>query len=331
MIICWNDLKVISDCLKSVFEETQGIDYEVIVSDNGSADGSVGYVRENFGKVRIVENRTNLGFARGNNAGIQLAQGEYILILNPDTIIRNNALEKLVAYAERHPEAGAFGCRVLNPDGSFQNPARPLPSVMGELLSALSLRWLGRISQVFASDVYPGWDGRTERTIGFQSGCCVMFRGDLLKRLGGFDERFFYHCEESDLCSRVWEAGFSILYYPGAEITHLGGQSVGRFPIRFALETYRSSYRFFWKHYGRRALSRIRLVYLLKLGIRFVGYRCLSLFRSSDPLEKRLQMYRIAIKWNWYLDPMRFIESGVEPELGYQPLAPAPKMAEKAV
>jgi len=84
----------------------------------------------------------------------------------------------------------------------------------------------------------------------FQCGCCIMFRADLLERLGGFDERFFYHCEEKDLCYRVWKSGSSILFYPGAEITHLGGQSVGRFPIRFELETYRSGYRFFYKHHA---------------------------------------------------------------------------------
>src|SRR5208337_5147644 len=99
-----------------------------------------------FANVRIVENKANLGFAKGNNAGIRVAQGEYILILNPDTVILNRALEKLVAFADRHPEAGAFGCRVLNPDGSFQIPARPIPTVSSKLVGALYLRWLGRLS-----------------------------------------------------------------------------------------------------------------------------------------------------------------------------------------
>ena len=121
VIICWNDLKVISNCLKSLFEETKSITFEVIVSDNGSSDGSLEYIRKNFPSVRIVENGANLGFAKGNNAGIHVAQGEYVLILNPDTIILDHALEKLVAYAEKHPEAGALGCRVLNLDGSFSS------------------------------------------------------------------------------------------------------------------------------------------------------------------------------------------------------------------
>jgi GT2 family glycosyltransferase len=326
VIICWNDLKVVLNCLASIHAETRAINYEVIISDNGSTDGSIARIRADFPRVKVVENGANLGFAKGNNAGIRVAQGEYILILNPDTIIHDRALEKLVTYADRHRSAGAFGCRVLNPDGSFQNPARPIPSVLGYLTAALCMRWLARISGAFAADVYLGWDGLTERTIGFQSGCCVMFRGDVLRRLGGFDERFFYHYEETDLCFRVWKSDSSILFCPDAEITHLGGQSVGRFPIRFALETYRSAYRFFYKHYGRKGLVRIRYVFLLNLSLRYCGYKLVGAFKSTEAMVNRLKMYQVAMKWNFRLDPVRFIESGKEPDVGYEPLSPPPSM-----
>jgi GT2 family glycosyltransferase len=236
-------------------------------------------------------------------------------------------LEKLIAFAEAHPDAGAFGCRVLNPDGSFQYPARPVPSPLGYAIAALNLRWLGYFSKSFESDLYPGWDGRTEREIGFQSGCCVLFRADLLKSLNGFDPRFFYHFEESDLCFRVWKSGSKIVYCPNAEITHLGGQSVGRFPIRFALETHRSAYRFFHKHYGIKGLKRIRRIHLLHFSVRYAAYSLQRLFKSDEALKNRLQMYRIVLRWNWQLNPVQFIESGVEPQVGYEPLAPAPKMA----
>ena len=131
VIICWNDLKVIKDALRSIFEETKELDFEVIVSDNGSIDGSVECIRQHFGypNLRIVENKANLGFARGNNAGIDSAVGDYILILNPDTIVHDCALEKLVAFADKHPEAGAFGCKILNLDGSYQYTAKLFPTV----------------------------------------------------------------------------------------------------------------------------------------------------------------------------------------------------------
>jgi GT2 family glycosyltransferase len=315
VILCWNDLKVIGDCLQSIYRETTSIDIEVIVSDNGSTDGSVEFIRQHYPRARVLENGTNLGFARGNNAGIAESSGRYILILNPDTIIHDRSLEKWVAFADCHPEAGAFGCRVLNPDGSFQNPARPFPTVWRSWIAALYLRSLAYVSDVFISDTYTGWDGTTRRLIDWQSGCCVMFRGDLLKDLGGFDGQFFYHFEEVDLCRRVWDAGRSILYTPKAVITHLGGQSVNRFPLRFELERWRSRYRYFYKHFGPRGARRCRRAALAWIGVRQMGWGLRGLFSPSEALKARLEMYRVTKDWNKRLDPVRFVEGGGEPDI----------------
>ena len=313
VIICWNDSKVIGDCLESIFRTDRSLQYEVIVSDNGSSDGSIDFIRQQYPAVRVIENGANLGFARGNNAGIRVAAGEYVLILNPDTILHAGALEKWIAFADRHPAAGGFGCRVLNPDGSNQGPARPFPTVRRLWISALYLRPLGRLSSVLTSDTYAGWKGETERAIDWQSGCCVMFRGDLLKRLGGFDEQFFYHFEETDLCRRVWKAGFSILYTPDATITHLGGQSVGRFPVRFALERERNRYRYFYKHFGPDGARRCRIAVLAWYGFRRAGYGLLNLIRPTHVLQSRLEMYRVVRDWTKRLDPVRFVEEALEP------------------
>lgn len=315
VIICWNDWKVIENCLRSIYERTHRVEFEVLVSDNGSTDGSVEKIRAQFPQVRIVENRANLGFAKGNNAGIREARGEYILILNPDTIIHDGSLDRWMQFAESHPEAGAFGCRVQNPDGTYQESARPFPTVRRSLIAALYLRPLAYLGSAFATDTYPGWKGDTERTVDWQSGCCVMFRGELLKRLGGFDERFFYHFEEVDLCYRVWEAGYPIYFTPEASITHLGGQSVGRFPLRFALETSRNRYRYFYKHFGKDGVLRCRRVLLTHLRVRQFGYTLAYWFRPTESLKNRLQTYRVATQWNQRLDPVAFVERGVEPPM----------------
>jgi len=314
VILCWNDWKVIEACLRSILEGTRKVDFGVIVSDNGSTDGSVEKIREQFPTVRIIENRANLGFAKGNNAGIAHAGGEYILILNPDTIVHDGSLDRWIAFAARHPEAGAFGCRVQNPDGSYQESARPFPSVRGGWVAALYVRPLGILGPSFRSDRYLGWKGETERTVDWQSGCCVLFRGDLLKRLGGFDERFFYHYEEVDLCRRVWAAGYPILFTPEASITHLGGQSVGRFPLRFALETCRNRYRYFYKHFGEKGVRQCRRVQLAHLCVRRLGYGILYRLRPTDALKDRLATYRMETAWNRSLDPVAFAERGIEPE-----------------
>ena len=315
VIICWNDWKVIENCLSSIFSGTKETEFEVIVSDNGSTDGSVERIRAQFPKVRIVENRANLGFSKGNNAGIREASGDYVLILNPDTIIHEGSLDRWIKFADQHPEAGAFGCKVLNPDGTFQGTARPFPTIRRALISAFGLRPLGLLGRAFLSDKYVGWNGESERDIDWQSGCCVLLRGDLLKQLGGFDEQFFYHFEEVDLCHRVWASGKSIRYTPDATITHLGGQSVGRFPVRFALETNRNCYRYFYKHFGPKGALRCRQVMVLHFRVRQMGYGLKYWWKPTETLKARLDMYRVVIEWNTLLDPIKFIEQGSEPQV----------------
>lgn len=325
VILCWNDLKVIHDCLRSIYEETQSTTFEVIVSDNGSSDGSIEFIHDSYPLVRVLENSENLGFAKGNNAGIFQSNGKYVLILNPDTIIRDRALDKFVAFAERHPDAGAFGCRVLNRDGSYQGPARPFPTIFRDWVAALYLRPLAYLSDRFISDAYTGWNGDSERVIDWQSGCCVMFRASVLKDLGGFDGQFFYHFEEVDLCRRVWNAGHSIVYTPEAVITHLGGQSVNRFPIRFQLEKYRSRYRYFYKHFGPRGAHRSRYTVLAWIRIRQLGWGLWRLLSPSDVLKSRLEMYRVTLDWNRRIDPVRFVEKGDEPEVMKPTVVPPPE------
>lgn len=315
VILCWNDLKVIRDCLHSIYEGTQRIDFEVIVSDNGSTDGSVEFIHRNFPKARVMENRANLGFARGNNVGIRASQGEYVLILNPDTIIHEGSLDRFIEFADNHPEAGTFGCRVLNPDGTYQISARPFPTIRREWISALYLRPLAYLSEALIGDTYTGWKGDTERPVDWQSGCCVMFRAGLLKELGGFDEQFFYHYEEVDLCRRVWKAGRPLVFTPKATITHLGGQSVKRFPIRFELEKSRSRFRYYYKHFGPEAARECRRAWIVRTRLRQIGYGLLALVRSSETLRGRLEMYRVLLRWMRALDPVAFVEKGEEPDV----------------
>jgi hypothetical protein len=323
VIICWNDWKVIENCLRSIFDGSTKTEFEVLVSDNGSTDGSIAQVRAQFPAVRVIENGANLGFSKANNVGIREAAGEYILILNPDTIIHAGSLDRWIEFADRHPEAGAFGCKVLNPDGTFQGTARPFPTVRRALIAALALRPLGLLGRAFLSDKYFGWNGDSEREIDWQSGCCILFQGDLLRGLGGFDEQFFFHYEEVDLCYRVWQSGHPIRFTPVVTITHLGGQSVGRFPVRFAIETTRNCYRYFYKHFGAAGARRCRQVILVHLRIRQVGYSVLSWFKTSESLRQRLDMYRLVIEWNQALDPIEFLEHGAEPQVRQADSVPA--------
>jgi len=315
VILCWNDLKVISQCLRSIFAGTYFADFEVIVSDNGSSDQSVPFIRKTFPRVQVIENGTNLRFAKGNNVGIRASRGEYVLILNPDTIVHPGALDRWIEFADRHPEAGGFGCRVLYADGSYQGVSRPFPTIWRDWIAALGLRSLGHLSDLFLSDKYVRWKGDSERLIDWQAGCCVMVRGELLKEIGGFDEQFDYYYEDVDLCRRIWNAGWPILYTPEVTITHLVGQSVKSFRIAFELDKFRNRYRYFYKHFGRTGARRARMVALAWLWARLAAYTLPQLLTRNPVRESRLTLYRAAMEWNKQLDPIDFVENGLEPEV----------------
>ena len=337
VILCWNDEGVIHDAIRSIYEKTRAVDFEIIVSDNGSAEGCIEGIRKAFPypNLRIVENRANLGFAKGNNAGIEASRGEYILILNPDTWMHEATLDKFVGFADQHPEAGAFGCRVLHPDGSYHPSAMVAPTVGRFWMLALGLDRLAGFCSALRGIAYPGWYGDTEREVDWQSGCCVMFRGKLLKEeLRGFDPQFFYQNEEVDLCKRVWDAGYKILFTPDAQITHIGGTSVKRARTRLDLETHRSRYKYFYKHFGAQGAARVRYPILLLFFRRWLGARLKAFLQPSETNKAIADSLAIQIKWNSRLDPVRFAQTGQEPDLGFPPMgqiAPAGNTMTKAL
>jgi GT2 family glycosyltransferase len=321
IILCWNDRQVISECLRSIFASTHSTQLEVIVSDNGSTDGSVELIRAFYPMVQVIENGRNLRFAKANNVGMRASRGEYVLILNPDTIIHDGALDNIVALADRHPEAGAFGCRVLNADQSYQVSARPFPSFRGEWISALYLRSLGRLHRWFTADSYPGWTGTTERQVDWLSGCFIMVRGELLKSIRGFDEQFFYYYEDMDLCRRIWATGHSILFTPEATITHLGGKSTKtRFrPLGFVLDSQVTRYLYHYKYSGGRGTRRARRIALASVSLRWLGYGLQQLLRPTEAGRNRVELLRALLEWHYRVDPVRLVEKGEEPRLRMAP------------
>jgi GT2 family glycosyltransferase len=314
IILCWNDQKVIADCLRSIYASTHATDFEIIVSDNGSTDGSIEFIRKSFPQVRLIENGENLRFAKANNIGIAASRGEYVLILNPDTIIHDGTLDKLAKFADEHPEAGAFGCRVLNADGSYQESGRPFPTFRGEWVRALGLKPLAYLSDWFLPGIYLGWKGDTQRTVEWVSGCFIFARGEIVKRIDGFDEQFFYYYEDMDICHRIWDAGSPILFTPEMTIVHLGGQSTKRFPLRFVLDSQVTRYRYFYKYFGRKGVRRCRRIALTSLLIRLTAAKISQTLRSTESRRSRVNTLRAALQWNLRVDPVRLVENGEEPQ-----------------
>jgi GT2 family glycosyltransferase len=242
---------------------------ELIVVDHGSSDGTVELVRERFPEARVLE-RENRGFGAGNNAGMREASGDYVLLLNPDAWFLGDGLEKLVAFAEEHPEAGVVGPKLLHPDGSLQRSVRGDPTPWRIATEWFFLRKVAPRSRVF--NAYHGgpvdYDSVYEAE--WLGGACLLVRRAALDEVGGFDEDFFLFSEELDWCYRFRQHGWKVLFFPGAEVTHVIGASND--PRRYT-DLVVSQLRFLQKNRGEREAERARRVFVAALRLRGLVFR----------------------------------------------------------
>ena len=236
IVVAWNVRELLGNCLRSVYEQTKGIEYEVIYVDNGSVDGSVEMVRKEFPQTRIIENQDNKGFIRANNQGIEIATGRYVLLLNSDTIVLENAIARTAQFADAHPEAAVVGCRVLNPDGSLQDNCFRFYSTSNMILDVL---WLSRAfprNKWFGRKAYGGWDYDSVREVDVVVGCFSLVRVKAIQQVGVMDERFFVYGDDIDWCYRFTKAGWKVLFAPVGQIVHYGGQTTRKEAGRFSLQ-----------------------------------------------------------------------------------------------
>jgi hypothetical protein len=260
IVVTYNAAPWIEHSLESV----RGTQAELIVVDNGSTDGTVELVRERFPEARLVEHE-NRGFGAGNNAGMRLGSGRYFLLLNPDAWLTGDALEQLVAFADAHPEAGVVGPKLLNPDGTLQRSVRGYPTPWRIATEYFFLRKLAPRSRLLNAFFGAGFDHESVRTAEFLPGACLLVRREAVDSIGGFDEDFFLMSEEVDWCYRFRQAGWDVLFYPGAEVVHVIGASHN--PALFR-EIVRGHLRFLRKHRGLRVAERARRVMLWGLRLR---------------------------------------------------------------
>jgi len=220
VIVNWNGLAVLRPCLKSIFESSQGIRFEVIVVDNASRDESVTAIEREFPQVVIVRNQQNLGFAVANNQAFALARGRYVLLLNNDTLVLPGALAKSVGYLDGYPKAGALGCRVEFPDRSFQTSCYRFTNLV-ELLM-IRLLPLGSVANERLNyGRYWGRQFREPTEVDVVAGCFMVVRRETIASVGSLDEDFFMYGEDEEWCSRIKRAGWRIIYFPGTTIIHL--------------------------------------------------------------------------------------------------------------
>ena len=245
VIVSYNVCRFVAQCLDSVLRASEGIDVEVFVVDNASADDTVSHIGSRYPWVKLIANDDNLGFSRANNIAIRQAQGEYVLLLNPDTIVAGSTLRECVGFMDAHPQAGGLGVRMHNADGSLAPESRraiPSPWVS-------CLKMLGFTKRYYMSHL--SWDepGRIEVI----SGAFFMLRRKALDQVGLLDEDFFMYGEDIDLSYRLLKGGWENWYHP-SDIVHFKGESTQKSSFRYVHVFYQAMLIFFRKHYGHQSI-----------------------------------------------------------------------------
>ncbi|MET3939719.1 GT2 family glycosyltransferase [Paenibacillus sp. PvP094] len=253
IIVNYNTRKLTLDCLASVYESITSFQYELIVVDNASYDGSVEAIRDAYPDVKLIANRDNTGFAVANNQGMEIAKGRYILLLNSDTVVQKDTLEIMIGFMDRHPEMGASGCKVILPDGSLDKACKrgfPTPSASFYYAFGISRIFPDRpkfnqyqLGHLSPDDEYP---------VDCLVGAFTLVRRETINQVGGLDETFFMYGEDIDWCYRIKEAGWGIYYYPRTYIVHYKGASARRKPMKIIYEFHRAMWVFHRKHYAKR-------------------------------------------------------------------------------
>jgi N-acetylglucosaminyl-diphospho-decaprenol L-rhamnosyltransferase len=247
-IICTNNRAMLCDCLKSLFETTRRTSLEVYVVDNASTDGTAEMVACDFPQVRVLRNEAKLGFTSNNNLVLQRSTGRYVMLLNDDTLVLENAegegaIDSMVAFMDAHTEAAVAGAQLVNPDGSLQQSFCRFPQPVLEALHPFTDRW--RV-------IWPPSEAPVE--IDWASGAALMVRREMLQKVGGLDPDFNpIYSEETDWCYRIKAAGGRIFAVPRAKLVHFGGQTMNRVPARRVELLYAKRALFFRKHQGRAA------------------------------------------------------------------------------
>jgi GT2 family glycosyltransferase len=253
ILVNYNGADILLDCLNSLEKFIPSDSCEIILVDNNSQDNSVNIVEDKFPNINLIKLPHNIGFGAGNNAGAKIAKGKFLFLLNTDVILTDNILPHLLELISTNSEIGIIGPKLLFPDGSFQVSFSPEIGIAGEF-KAKTIREESIIEQ----------DYQDVKEVDIVVGAAFFIRADLFNLLGGFDEQFFMYFEESDLCQRVKNQGYKILYTPHVSLIHIRGHSVKKILNKMALEYRRSQIYYYHKHRPIWEISILKIYLLFK-------------------------------------------------------------------
>lgn len=294
IVVSWNTRDLLVRCLESVLSTAPPhLSTEIVVVDNASEDGTAEMIQDRFPQVRLLRNGTNRGFAAASNQGLEAARGQLLFLLNPDTELREGALDRLTE-AVRPPEAGLVGPRLLFPDGRLQHSAFRFPDLWQVFLDLFPLH--PRLLESGLNGRYPRrlYEGGEPFRIDHPLGAAMMTDRSVVEAVGALDQGFFMYCEEIDWSLRIRRAGYQVLCHPGAEVVHHLAQATAQSPGEMFVALHRSRFRLYRKHYSRTFQRMARLI--VAAGMRWSLFRTWRAVRAGKlvPAEggDRVRTYR---------------------------------------
>lgn len=282
IIVSYNTKDLLKECLVSVYKNIGGLNHEIIIVDNGSNDGTIEMVKNEFLEIRLIENKENLGFPKANNKGMELAKGDYVLLLNPDTVAMAGSIDSMINFLKNNIDVGAVAARLLNPDGTNQPSVSKFPDLFTLFARFCIPRFISNkikkfliksnLNKKLGSQVNSYFSLRNVEVpteVDDVSGACLLIGRKTIEGVGLLDDKFFLYCEDIDWCYRTRKKGWKLVYLPEARVIHYGGKATGGdfkpFPLCCGIE---SEYYFFKKHYNKRINQSAKILLIFALLIR---------------------------------------------------------------
>jgi GT2 family glycosyltransferase len=285
IIVSWNSKDYLAQCLASIHASAPRRSFKIVVVDNGSSDGTVAFLQAHYPEIRCLENKENRGFAAANNQAIRLANSRYVLLLNPDTLVRTGALDAMAEMLDGDESVWAVGPSVLNADGTRQQTGVRYPTNWNVFVESFFLDRLFPNTRLFGRHKEFYEDATKPRAVDYVQGACLLVTSRAIQSVGILDERFFMYFEETDWCYRMTHAGGRVCYCPAARVVHFGGNAVGHFDEQRLVYYHRSLLLFYRKHYSAADRGVLRFILWIRSLVRILVWGGVYLLRPSIRAE----------------------------------------------
>lgn len=286
IIVTYNTKDFARQCLRSIYSNVKGVSFEVICIDNNSKDGTSAMIEKDFPKVILIKSKDNLGYARANNLGLRRSIGQYLVLLNSDTVIKPSSLEQTIDFMRRHPDAGAASPKLLNPDGSIQYCIRTLPDIKTAFFQSLGWHKLFPGNKITAKYYKADLDYNKVLSVDSIGTTCYVIRRQVLKTVGVLDEDFFLYNADLDYNKRIKNAGYNIYYLPQPQVIHYGGVSVNQNSFRGLIEQHQGMWLMYKKHYATKRSMLVNYLIFVAIFLRLQVKLILAYFSKDKRVIK---------------------------------------------